>query len=59
MHSSNSVGWFDIHVADFQRAKSFYEKVFQVKLIDLPVEWGKQAVFPFDPNLPHISGALV
>lgn len=59
MNKSNAVGWFDIHVADFQRAKNFYEKVFDVQLVDLPIEWGKQALFPFSPESPNISGALV
>lgn len=59
MNNSNPVGWFDIHVANLERAKTFYEKVFNTQLIDLPVEWGKQAMFPFNPDRPNISGALV
>lgn len=59
MTNSNSVGWFDIHVSDLSRAKTFYETVFNVKLIDLPLDWGKQALFPFDQEFPNISGALV
>jgi predicted enzyme related to lactoylglutathione lyase len=59
MNGVNPVGWFDIHVSDFDRAKKFYETVFNVKLVDLPIEWGKQAVFPFSPEGPNISGALV
>lgn len=59
MTKSNPVGWFDIHVSDLSRAKTFYETVFNVKLIDLPLDWGKQALFPFDQEFPNISGALV
>ena len=59
MTRSNSVGWFDIHVADFDRTKQFYQTVFNVQFVDLPVEWGKQAVSPFNPEHPNISGALV
>jgi uncharacterized protein len=59
MNGVNPVGWFDIHVSDFGRAKEFYEMVFNVKLVDLPMEWGKQSVFPFNPEGPNISGALV
>jgi uncharacterized protein len=59
MNSSNPVGWFDIHVSNLERAKKFYEAVFNVKLQDLPLEWGKQSLFPFDPERPNISGALV
>lgn len=59
MKSQNPVGWFDIHVSNFERAKAFYQTVFNVQLVDLPIEWGKQALFPFSPESPNISGALV
>lgn len=59
MHSHNHVGWFDIYVNDMARAKQFYETVFNVTLVDMPSEWGKQAAFPFDEQKPFISGALV
>jgi len=57
--SSNPVGWFDLHVGNLERAKKFYAYVFQTTLADLPIEWGKQSFFPFDPTRPNISGALV
>lgn len=59
MKNVNPVGWFDIHVSNFERAKKFYETVFDVTLVDLPIEWGKQCLFPFNPESPNISGALV
>ncbi len=59
MTNANPVGWFDLYVANLNRAKKFYETVFNVKLTDLPEEWGKQSFFPFYPESPNISGALV
>ncbi len=59
MTNSNPVGWFDINVSNVERAKKFYETVFSTKLFDLPIEWGKQSLFPFDHEGPNISGALV
>jgi uncharacterized protein len=59
MTNSNPVGWFDLHVANLDRAKKFYETVFNVALTDLPIEWGKQSLFPFNHESPSISGALV
>jgi len=32
----NPVDWFEIHVQDMNRAKAFYETVFQVTLQQLP-----------------------
>jgi uncharacterized protein len=59
MTNSNPVGWFDIHVSNMDRAKKFYETVFNIQLFDLPIEWGKQSLFPFNQESPNISGALV
>jgi predicted enzyme related to lactoylglutathione lyase len=59
MANVNPVGWFDIHVSNLNRAKKFYETVFNVTLTDAPIEWGKQSFFPFSPESPNISGALV
>ena len=59
MKNVNPVGWFDISVSNLDRAKKFYETVFDIKLTDLPLEWGNQALFPFNQENPNISGALV
>ena len=36
MAERNPVGWFEIYVKDIERAKAFYEAVFDVKLQKLP-----------------------
>ncbi len=59
MKNVNPVGWFDIYVSNLDRAKKFYEMVFNTELVDLPIERGKQSLFPFDREGPNISGALV
>jgi predicted enzyme related to lactoylglutathione lyase len=56
----NPVRWFEIYVENMDRAKSFYENVFQEKLTkmsDAPVTemWG----FPSDPEAWGCSGSLV
>lgn len=33
---NNAVNWFEIYVADFERAKKFYTTVFQCVLTELP-----------------------
>ena len=55
----NPVCWFDINVANLERAKNFYESVFNIKLIDLPIEWGKESAFPFEKDGTNAAGALV
>lgn len=59
MANVNPVCWFDLHVANLDRAKNFYETVFNLKLTDAPEAWGKQSFFPFSPESYDISGALV
>lgn len=55
----NMVGWFEIPVSDMDRAKNFYDSVFQIKvgihtLNDLIMGW-----FPFAENKPGAAGSLV
>ena len=59
MKSANPVCWFDIFVSDLNRAKKFYETVFNIQFADFPAEWGKQSGFPFENEGHNITGALV
>ncbi|MFK7906446.1 MAG: VOC family protein [Chitinophagales bacterium] len=59
MKNVNPVNWFDISVSDLARSKKFYETVFNIKLVDFPIEWGKQSAFPSDHEGLNITGALV
>ncbi len=57
--AENPVRWFEIYVQDINRAKKFYESVFNVqlqKLSDPPLEmWS----FPMEMNQPGSAGSLV
>lgn len=57
----NPVGWFEIHVADLDRAKTFYELVFKRPLIEIPTpEAGmRMMLFAGDTNGSGAGGALV
>lgn len=58
---SNSIGWFEIYVADMSRAKKFYEGVFEKKLEELksPVDHIQMWSFPGDMSSYGANGALV
>lgn len=58
-NARNVVGWFEIYVQDLNRAKTFYEAVFEVKLEPLPSPVVKMYEFPFAPEKPGCPGALV
>ena len=60
--SPNPVRWFEIYVQDMNRAKKFYESVFEAKLerLNSPEHpelemWS----FPMQMNAPGSAGALV
>ncbi len=58
----NPVGWFEIYVQDMDRARRFYETVFQVTLERLNNPPGMNIElwsFPMQKDQMGISGALV
>ena len=57
--TTNPVGWFEIYVQDMQRAKLFYETVFQVKLEKLGSPGIEMWAFPMGMDRPGSSGSLV
>lgn len=64
MKEFNSVGWFEIYVNDMQRAKKFYEAVFDLKLENLSnpatmVQSMELWSFPGDMSRYGANGALV
>jgi predicted enzyme related to lactoylglutathione lyase len=57
----NPVAWFEVYVQDIERAKSFYENVFQITLKKLnpPFPGIELWAFPSNMNSYGASGALV
>jgi hypothetical protein len=55
----NPVGWFEIYVQDMERAKKFYETVFQVKLERLNSPGIEMWGFPQSMERSGTSGSLV
>lgn len=57
--ASNPVVWFEIYVEDMERAKKFYENVFQTKLEKLNNPALELWAFPMAKDGVGCSGALV
>ena len=55
----NPVGWFEIYVQNMERARSFYEQTFDIKLQPLPSPIIKMLAFPGDPETYGCPGSLV
>lgn len=63
MQAQNPVVWFEIYVNDLQRAQTFYEKVLNIKLDELPTPGGLENMsmraFPMEMDGPGAGGALI
>ncbi len=59
MMKSNPIVWCEIYVQDIDRARSFYESVFQMKLEKLESPGMDMWVFPMTMDKAGVSGALV
>ncbi|REG87384.1 VOC family protein [Winogradskyella sediminis] len=53
------VGWFEIPVNDMERARTFYETVFNVKIKDVEFDGLKMGWFPDNDGAYGASGALI
>jgi uncharacterized protein len=56
---SNPITWCEIYVQDMERAKRFYETVFQMKLEQLESPGMEMWAFPMSMDAVGGSGALV
>jgi len=56
--ANNPVGWFEIYVQDMERARKFYETVFERKLERLSAEAPELWAFPMNMEASGASGAL-
>lgn len=54
----NAISWFEIPVADVNRATKFYEAIFQVQLMALDLLNIKMRMFPLDDPMTQVGGAL-
>ena len=58
--NTNSLNWFEIPATDLDRAKKFYEAIFDVQMYSMNVGGQDMAIFPSSPlAIGKVSGALV
>lgn len=56
--STNSLNWFEISANDLDRAKKFYETIFDMQMETMEMDGVKMAMFPQDMGSGKASGAL-
>lgn len=63
MQTKNPVVWFEIYVDDLYRAQTFYEKVLNIKMEELPTPGGidemSMVAFPMEMDGPGAAGTLI
>ncbi len=59
--NENPIGWFEIYVQDLERARKFYEKVFEAEFrkLNAPFPGIELLAFPMEQNSYGATGALV
>lgn len=57
--STNALNWFEIPATNISRAKTFYQSIFDIELMDNDMEDNKMAFFPWEEGSGKATGALV
>jgi len=57
--NDNAINWFEIPVADLERAKKFYEAIFDIEMMKMEVGKDVLYAFPYEPQSGKISGAII
>ncbi|PQB04562.1 VOC family protein [Aureitalea marina] len=55
----NPINWFEIPVSNIERAKSFYDKVFEINIQMVDLDGTKMGFFPGDVSKPGATGSLI
>jgi len=55
----NTMYWVEIPAKDFERAKKFYETIFNLTMNLVPMPRGKYAIFPLEMDAQGAGGAIV
>jgi uncharacterized protein len=55
----NTMYWVEIPAKNFERAKKFYETIFDVEMNLVPMPRGKYGIFPLDMKAQGAGGAIV
>ena len=59
MELGNALNWFEIPVADFDRAKKFYENIFQFQMPETAMGPARMGFFLYDFQGGKVGGAIV
>ena len=55
----NTMYWVEIPAKNFERAKKFYETIFDIEISLVPIPRGEYGIFPLDMEAQGAGGAIV
>ncbi|MCG8573509.1 MAG: VOC family protein [Flavobacteriales bacterium] len=55
---SNNINWFEIPADNIERAKTFYETIFEIEMAQQEMNGMKLAFFPYEMGSGKAAGAL-
>ncbi len=55
----NTMYWVEIPAKNFERAKKFYESIFNIEMMSVPMPRGKYGIFPLEMEAQGAGGAIV
>ncbi len=56
--TKNAISWFEIPVADFERAKTFYQTIFDFEMPEMTMEHIRMGILLHDRDGGGIGGAI-
>ena len=59
MELTNAINWFEIPVADFERARKFYEAIFSYQMPESQMGDSRMGFFLYDFKGGKVGGAIV
>lgn len=55
----HAISWFEIPATDIERAQTFYETIFQIKMTNMDFPGVKMRGFPIDNPMEGIGGTII
>ncbi len=56
---NNAISWFEIPATDIERAQTFYETIFQIKMRPMDFPSVKMRLFPIDDPMTGAGGSII
>lgn len=56
---TSTINWFEIPAENYERAKTFYETVLGIEVMDVPMPESKYGMLPYDRDNNGVGGGII